>query len=177
MAQIIAVCGLKNSGKTTLIGKLVDWYTARGKKVAVIKHDGHDFDCDLPGTDTHAFTEHGAYGVACFSAHRYFIHVQCANPSEAMLMEMFPEADLLFIEGLKDSGYAKIEVMRACISSAPVSNPGGRFLIATDWPPGTFDEAMIDINDIAGIARAIDTHDKRMEAGGKSGDFHWGDAP
>ena len=161
MAQIIVVCGVKNSGKTTLIGKLIEWYATRGKKVAVIKHDGHDFDCDLPGTDTRSFTDRGAYGVACFSARRFFVHKPCANPSVDMLMGMFPEADLLFIEGLKDSGYDKIEVIRACISDAPVSNPNGRFLIATDWPPGTFDEAMIDIDDIAGIARAIDTHGGR----------------
>lgn len=72
--RIIAICGTKNSGKTTLITRLLPVLTGKGYKVAVIKHDGHDFACDVPGTDSYRFTENGAYGVAVFSPHRMFIH-------------------------------------------------------------------------------------------------------
>ena len=48
---IISVCGVKNSGKTTLLAGIVKELIKRGKKPAVIKHDGHDFSCDVLGTD------------------------------------------------------------------------------------------------------------------------------
>ena len=41
---IFAISGYKNSGKTTLITKLIPELKQRGYRVAVIKHDGHDFE-------------------------------------------------------------------------------------------------------------------------------------
>ena len=45
---ILAVSGVKNSGKTTLITKILPFLKAKGLNVAVIKHDGHDFEADVP---------------------------------------------------------------------------------------------------------------------------------
>ena len=42
MPKIIAISGVKNSGKTTLITRLTRYYSEKGTRVAVIKHDGHD---------------------------------------------------------------------------------------------------------------------------------------
>lgn len=156
MAKIIDVCGVKNSGKTTLISRLTELYASRGMKIAVIKHDGHDFECDIPGTDTRSFTDHGAYGVACFSGNRSFVHRQGTGETEEELIGMFPEADIIFLEGLKNSSFDKMEVIRSGISDHPVSNPEGRFLIATDLPSCSFEEQTADINDIDGIAEKID---------------------
>ena len=47
-----AICGVKNSGKTTLTEGIIRTLTARGLKTAVIKHDGHEFECDIAGTDS-----------------------------------------------------------------------------------------------------------------------------
>ena len=38
---VLAVSGAHNSGKTTLLEKLIPLLRARGLKVGVIKHDGH----------------------------------------------------------------------------------------------------------------------------------------
>ena len=46
---VLAVSGTHNSGKTTLLEKLIPLLRARGLKVGVIKHDGHDFTPDVPG--------------------------------------------------------------------------------------------------------------------------------
>ena len=40
---VLAVSGVHNSGKTTLLEKLLPVLRSRGLKVGVIKHDGHDF--------------------------------------------------------------------------------------------------------------------------------------
>ncbi len=72
--KIIAVCGVKNSGKTTLLEKLVKELSKRGVKTAVIKHDGHDFACDIEGTDSYRLFEAGAYGTAVFYDSRILVH-------------------------------------------------------------------------------------------------------
>ena len=45
--NIFAVSGVKNSGKTTLICKLLEIFKGKGLKAAVLKHDGHDFEPDV----------------------------------------------------------------------------------------------------------------------------------
>ncbi|MBR2528508.1 MAG: molybdopterin-guanine dinucleotide biosynthesis protein B [Blautia sp.] len=153
--RIIAVCGIKNSGKTTLIEKLVGILSRQGVKVAVIKHDGHDFSCDIPGTDSHRFSQAGAYGTAVFSDQRMFVHKRGTREREKDLICLFPEADLIFLEGMKDSTYPKIEVIRKEISRQPVSNPTGRFLIVTDLPLDSFQEKTLSLNDGEGILHEI----------------------
>ena len=68
---IAAVSGVKNSGKTTLMEKLIRVLTGRGLQVAAVKHDGHDFTPDVPGTDSWRFGQAGACGYAIYSPWRY----------------------------------------------------------------------------------------------------------
>lgn len=135
---IVVICGIKNSGKTTLMTKVIKNLSNRGYKVATIKHDGHDFEPDVPGTDSYLHQKAGAYGCAVFSKHRFLITKQVSDRKEEKLeehlFEAFPEADVILIEGLKNSSYQKIEVIRSINGNQPASNPEGRFLIVTDKP-------------------------------------------
>ena len=70
---VLAVSGVHNSGKTTLLEKLLPVLRSRGLKVGVIKHDGHDFTPDVPGTDSYRLREAGAGGVAVYSGTRYLL--------------------------------------------------------------------------------------------------------
>ena len=70
---VLAVSGVHNSGKTTLLEKLLPVLRSRGLKVGVIKHDGHDFTPDVPGTDSYRLREAGAEGVAVYSGTRYLL--------------------------------------------------------------------------------------------------------
>lgn len=153
--KIIAVCGVKNSGKTTLLTRIVAELMKQGLKIAVIKRDGHDFTCDIPGTDSYRIKQAGAYGTAVFSDSRIFIHKTGTQENEKDLIRVFPEADIIFIEGLKESAYPKIEVIRAAISDSPVSNPVGRFLIVTDRKADEFDEPTADFDNLEPILRKI----------------------
>lgn len=108
MKQLLyAISGYKNSGKTTLITKIIPLLKEAGLKVAVIKHDGHDFEGDVPGTDSYRAKEAGAYGTAVFSANRILIHKQMKGADEKLLKQAFPEADVILLEGFKDSEYPK----------------------------------------------------------------------
>ena len=93
-----------------------------------------------------------------------FVHRIGTGEKERELLELFPEADIIFLEGLKDSIYPKIEVIRSERSKKPVSNPEGRFLIATDLDVDRFGERAVDLNDIDAIKEAImDEYSRRKE--------------
>lgn len=157
----VSVCGVKNSGKTTLLTGLVKELAGRGKKTAVIKHDGHDFSCDIPGTDSYQLKEAGAYGTAVFSDSRIFIHKTGTKGRLEGLIRMFPEADVILIEGMKEEGLPKIEVIREGVSAHPVSNPEGRFLIVTDRNPEGYREETAGFEEIERIADRILQEGKR----------------
>ena len=103
---IYAVSGYKNTGKTRLINALIPRLSEMGLRVACIKHDGHDFEPDVPGTDSRSFRDSGAIGCAVFSAGRFMLTRETAC-DERLLMSAFPDADIILIEGLKNSKYPK----------------------------------------------------------------------
>ena len=153
--KIIAVCGVKNSGKTTFLVNLIKTLSEQGVKTAVIKHDGHDFTCDVEGTDSDRLKKAGAYGTAMFSDNRVFVHKTEANEKAEDLIALFPEAEVIFIEGMKDSEFPKIEIIRDGISTQAVSNPKGRFLIVTDKDPNEFGEPAMPFEEVERIAEMI----------------------
>ena len=107
MPYLFAISGYKHTGKTTLITKLIPILNEKGYKVAVIKHDGHDFEGDVPGTDTYKHFQAGAYGTAVFSENKVLIHKKAQDVDEKILMQAFPEADIILLEGFKGSNYPK----------------------------------------------------------------------
>ena len=130
--EYVAIMGPSGSGKTTLICKLLEIFKEKGLKVAVLKHDGHDFEPDVPGTDTYRQLQAGAYGTAVFSAGKYMLVKQQPQISESELVEFFPEADLILLEGFKYSDYPKIEIIRKGNSMMSVCNPERLMAIATN---------------------------------------------
>ena len=119
---MLAVSGVHNSGKTTLLEKLIPLLRARGLNVRVIKNDGHDFTPDVPGTDSFRLREAGAEGVAVFSGQRYLL-TEAFRLTEQDLLALFERHgyDLVLMEGFKESGWPKIEVVRSAIYNEPAS--------------------------------------------------------
>lgn len=128
---VFCVSGIKNSGKTFLIERLINEFINDGLSVGVIKHDGHDFECDIRGTDSYRFYDAGAAGVAVFSGTHAFVHKRQTVTIRELIMQM-QEYDIVIIEGLKDSEYPKVEVVRSAVSSKGVCNPDTLICIATD---------------------------------------------
>ena len=87
---ILAISGVKNSGKTTLITRILPELKRLGLNVAVIKHDGHDFQADIPGTDTWKMAEAGACGTLVFSEKKYMMVKYAPSPSIKELIREFP---------------------------------------------------------------------------------------
>lgn len=128
---VIAVSGVKNSGKTTLIAHMLPLLAKAGLNVAVIKHDGHCFDPDPPGTDTGRFMAAGAAGTAIFDGEKFKV-VKRQPVTEDFLIAQFPEADLILLEGFKHTAWPKLEVVRGNISRAPVCDPATLLALVTD---------------------------------------------
>ena len=71
MTPIVSIVGRTNSGKTTLIEKLVPALSRRGHRVATIKHHHHgEFEADHPGKDSWRHAQASAVATALAGAHR-----------------------------------------------------------------------------------------------------------
>ena len=117
---IIAISGVKNSGKTTLIERIIPKLNNEGLKVATVKHDGHDFDADIEGTDTFKHRKAGAYGTAILSKNKFMVIKEQKNTQEEELISYFSDCDVILLEGFKFSDYPKIEIVRKGNSSESV---------------------------------------------------------
>lgn len=148
---IFAVSGVKNSGKTTFISSLVRILAEQGLRTAVIKHDGHEFEPDVPGTDSYKVRKSGAQDVAVFSGGRLQIvreDLPGMTDRDAFAEELigqFPEADVIILEGFKNSAFKKFEIVRKDNSDAPVCDPQTLLGLVTDLDPAALPEAYREI--------------------------------
>lgn len=155
---VFAICGRKNSGKTTLIVEIVRFFKEKHFRVAVIKHDGHDFSCDVPETDSYRFAEAGAESIAVYSKKRVFIHRKVQTEEEEKLqalIENFRDADLIIVEGAKNSVLPKIELLGREEEACPVSNPEGRLFLVSDSPEKEYGEKVISSKDTDRILKTL----------------------
>lgn len=153
--KIIAVSGVKNSGKTTLLTKLIPALIDRGITCAVIKHDGHGFAADREGTDTCRMLASGAMGAAIFDGEK-FQAVKYAAVTEENLFALYPEADLILLEGFKWTDYPKIEIVRKGVSEQSVCDRDTLLALVTDTALRIPGVPTCTPDDIAGIAALIE---------------------
>ncbi|GAA0137205.1 molybdopterin-guanine dinucleotide biosynthesis protein B [Paenibacillus sp. YSY-4.3] len=108
---VIQIVGYKNSGKTTLIGKLLEILNAMSLRVAVIKHDVHGFEADRESTDTFRHRRAGAVATAITSPWRTAI-IEERETKLSGLIKHFEAYDLTIVEGFKKESYPKIVLIR-----------------------------------------------------------------
>jgi len=94
--KAVGIVGFKKSGKTTLIMKLCQELSARGYKVAAIKHTPlHIF---FPETDSSKFKEHASF-VAAIGQKETEIIIKGEKSIEDILA--YCDSDIVLIEGFK----------------------------------------------------------------------------
>jgi len=99
-------CGYSASGKTTLIARLIKELSPQFK-IGYVKHDVHSFQMDEEGKDTFLVRESGAHSVFISDAgHCAYISKNISDPTAEQTR--FLDEDMVFIEGYKDSPWAKI---------------------------------------------------------------------
>lgn len=157
---VFGVVGWKNSGKTTLMTKLIAEFAGQGLDVAAIKHAHHGFDVDHEGRDSFRFRSAGARRVVVASPVRVAIMTELQGRDEPSLPELLTHvasADLILIEGFKASPHPKIELRRmAAVRTVPL--PGdiaGVRAIAADFPIDGETRPVLHLDDTAAIAAFI----------------------
>ena len=110
----ISFVGRHNSGKTTLIVKVISELVSRGLDIGSIKHHGHpDFDIDYPGKDSYRHREAGSCDVVVISPARMARITEIHDePSCDEVVASMPNHDLVIVEGYRQSGLPVIEVLR-----------------------------------------------------------------
>ena len=125
-ANVVGVAGWKNSGKTTLVTKLVGELRRRGYRVATVKHAHHDFDIDREGTNSYRHRAAGASEVVLVSARRWaLIHEldEEREPTLAEILKKLTPSDVVVVEGYKREPIPKIEVRRQDAATPSLSLP------------------------------------------------------
>ena len=148
---VVAVSGVKNSGKTALIEAMLPHLTAAGLRVAVIKHDGHTFQPDPPNTDTGRYLQAGALGAAIYDGETTKV-IWRQTPDLPGLLELFPQADLILLEGGKHSPWPKLELVRAGNSIQSVCDPATLLALVTDTDLCLQGIPTLSLNDPAEVA-------------------------
>ena len=129
--NILAICGIKNAGKTTLIERVLPFLRRKNIRVGVIKHDGHSYQADVPGTDSFRFWNAQADAVAVYDAEKFTI-TRRETISVDSILSAFSDMDLILVEGWKSTPCAKMEIVRRAVSCKPASNPENRLALISD---------------------------------------------
>ena len=114
MIPIISIVGKSDSGKTTLIEKLVPELTRRGYRLATVKHDVHGFEVDREGKDSWRHKKAGAHTVVISSPEKAALirDVERDLSLAEIRDKLIRDVDLILSEGYKRDVQPKIEVFR-----------------------------------------------------------------
>ncbi|MBN2705189.1 MAG: molybdopterin-guanine dinucleotide biosynthesis protein B [Deltaproteobacteria bacterium] len=107
--------GYSNSGKTTLICKLIRHLTENGFRVGAVKHHHKAFDIDHQGKDSYRFTAAGA-GKTIITGPEQTALIEKTTaqiPLEELAHNYMYDLDLILVEGFKQERLPKIEIQRA----------------------------------------------------------------
>ncbi|MBX3332999.1 MAG: molybdopterin-guanine dinucleotide biosynthesis protein B [Nitrospira sp.] len=155
-APIVSFIGRSNSGKTTLIERVIPELVKAGYRVATVKHAGHGFDLDTEGKDSWRHKRAGASSVVVVSKGSLALFADVSDQLKVEeVRDRFLDAsyDLIIAEGWKSEGYPKIVVVRDQL---------GEISYASDGLLAVVSHTMIDltvpvlhVDDVDGVAALL----------------------
>lgn len=149
------VAAQSETGKTTLVEKLLPELKKRGLRVAALKGHLKHYDLDLPGKDSWRFARAGAE-ISGITTPDSFILIG-SNKTKggiAAALEFLSDFDLIIVEGNKKSKNPKIEIVRNAVSSEPLL-PENTIAVVTDRKDLSLDIPVINLDDSSGLATFI----------------------
>lgn len=157
--RLYGVVGWKNSGKTTLMERLVADITLRGLSVSTIKHAHHAFDVDHPGKDSWRHRSAGAREVLVCSGARWALMSELRGepepPLEELLARLAP-VDLVLVEGYKRDRHPKVEAHRHATGQPLLAFEDDTVrAVASDTPIDGLKAPRLHLDDVAGVADFI----------------------
>jgi molybdopterin-guanine dinucleotide biosynthesis protein B len=159
MAHVIGFVGLSNSGKTTLISKLITILGSKGLRVGVIKHDAHGHYKEAEHSDSASFINSGAEVVMLSGKKQVArFEVPLIEPSIEQLIMTMAELDIILIEGYKKSTLPQIAVFRSIEQSTILAEMQGELLAVVagcSYEHHNLDIPIYEINDSLSVAEFI----------------------
>lgn len=154
MPPVIAFIGKPDSGKTTLLEKLIPELRCRGYRIGTIKHHVHAFEMDKPGKDTWRHKQAGASTVALSSPTGLGIIRDVAEDLtiEELVGRYYGDIDLVIAEGYKRLGLPKIEVFRSALHDAPLPDRDDTWVAMVSDTAGVKELPCFGLDDVVGLA-------------------------
>ena len=158
MPSIISIVGKSDSGKTTLLEKLIGEFCRRGYRVGTIKHDTHGFDIDHEGKDSWRHKKAGAATVIISSPTKAAIVRDTGEdkPLDTLAAEYLHDVDIIFTEGYKRENKPKVEVFRKETHRELLCTDDENLVALASNQHFDIDAPFFDIDDVTGLADLLE---------------------
>jgi molybdopterin-guanine dinucleotide biosynthesis protein B len=155
---MVSIVGKSDSGKTTLLEKLVPELTARGFRIGTIKHDVHGFDIDHEGKDSWRHKQAGANTVAISSPKKVAVikDVEAEETLEGLSSKYFQDVDIILTEGYKRENKPKIEIFRSQVHDEPLCKSDDSLVALVSDTPLDLGVPRFELDDIKGLADLVE---------------------
>jgi molybdopterin-guanine dinucleotide biosynthesis protein B len=158
MVPIVSIVGKSNSGKTTLIEKLIPELTRRGYRVATVKHDLHGFEVDRKGKDSWKHRRAGAH-TTVISSPKQLALIRTMD-HDATLEEIgsrfIQDVDIIISEGYKKDTQPKVEVFRKEAHRKPLCTKADRLVALLSNQHFDLGVPCLDLDDVQGLADILE---------------------
>lgn len=114
MPRALSIVGDSGVGKTTLLMAILKEFTARGRRVAVIKHSKYFEDPDPPAKDSARLRAAGAARVVLASPARTLVFCEhpAGEPPFSERLALAGDAPLILVESYSAAGLPAVELLR-----------------------------------------------------------------
>jgi molybdopterin-guanine dinucleotide biosynthesis adapter protein len=166
MIPIVSIVGKSDSGKTTLLEKIVRELRNRGYRIATIKHDAHSFEIDHEGKDSWRHKKAGA-NITVISSPEKMAMVADTDHDHTLseIRDKFiRNADIILTEGYKREEHPKIEVFRSELKRELLCQKNDNLVaIAGDPASPPEDVPVFDLNEPVPLCDFIEARFIRAE--------------
>ncbi|MBE0410754.1 MAG: molybdopterin-guanine dinucleotide biosynthesis protein B [Anaerolineales bacterium] len=158
---LITVIGKSKSGKTTLIENVVRELSARGFRIATIKHHSHSgFEIDYPGKDSWRFAQAGSRHVVIAAPNKLASYRTLDQELDLdEVASEITEVDLILVEGYKRANKPSIEVLRSTHKPELIGSAEHRIALVVDADMDLdLGVPRLSLDDVPGITNLILEH-------------------
>ena len=154
---IVTFIGKSNSGKTTLLVKIIPELKKRGYRIASIKHSHHNVTIDKEGKDSWRHKEAGSEAVILMSGKTVsMVREYDEEPDVEFIRDRFIDGvDIILAEGFKWTNVPKIWVFRRENCSSIIKKDESLIAVVSDEETD-LGVPWIDINDIGRVADFVE---------------------
>jgi molybdopterin-guanine dinucleotide biosynthesis adapter protein len=133
MIPVISFVGFANSGKTTLVTRVIEELKKLNISVGTIKHHHGELELDTPGTDTWKHKASGADVVVLATSNQLYLTKKIIEPRLEDALALIIDVDIIIVEGYKKAKVPKIEILRTGVHNEYITPVEELVGFATDW--------------------------------------------